>query len=90
MPPRSHFTLLGLLCIAALLHAASAQPCPVKYQDPRNGGRLPLLFGGVDQQCVAGCHRVNDYWTEACQHRLGETWGSCSKQQAARSLGESA
>lgn len=75
-----------LLGVALLLAQTTAQSCSVRYQ---SSGR-PLLFGGVNEpgRCQKGCHRVNDYWTSACQFRLGQTWGSCNEQQIAKTLGE--
>lgn len=73
-----------LLGVALLLAQTTAQSCSVRYQ---SSGR-PLLFGGVNEpgRCQKGCHRVNDYWTSACQFRLGQTWGSCNEQQIAKTL----
>ena len=84
MPP--HLASVLGLCALLLISTAAAQSCPVKYSQ---SGR-PLLFGGVNDpgRCLAGCQRVNSYWTEACKHRVGETWGSCTKEQVANNLSE--
>jgi hypothetical protein len=75
-----------LIVALSLLTRSDAQQwsCPVKY----GPGTKPLLFGGVAGRCQAGCHRINSYWTDACQFKQGETWGSCSSQQAGKVLGK--
>eukprot|EP00878_Enallax_costatus_P004577 GHUV01004818.1.p1 GENE.GHUV01004818.1~~GHUV01004818.1.p1 ORF type:complete len:331 (+),score=42.07 GHUV01004818.1:54-995(+) len=75
-------TLLTLACFVA---ASVAQDCAKRYDVSK---WPPLLFGGVADasRCKANCQSRDTYWGRTCSFNSNSGWGTCSPEQARRSL----